>query len=316
MKTIKAVAPYIHPEFLNFKTAAYEAWVKSGGQTAEAHYPIRMLHGVAFRYELPTLWKSEKEARLRFIEPVSLSFDTFPDYARYEIIPMVWDCWPCYFEKMCRWLKKHKVRTAIFTSSQTAEKIRKRFPEMNVMWCAEAVDTSFYDAGKPLKERIIDVLEFGRGSNVNVNGYVNVNENGNKRLNYVCTKVNGKFIYDNEQLRTAMGDAKVTIALPRSMTQPEIAGNIETLTQRYWENMLSRMVMVGHAPKELVELVGYNPVIELDRRHTSDQILDILAHIEDYQPLVDRNRNTALQKGDWTLRMKTVMSFLWTNGYI
>ena len=50
MKTIKAVAPYIHPEFLNFKTAAYEAWVKSGGQTADAHYPIRMLHGVAFRW--------------------------------------------------------------------------------------------------------------------------------------------------------------------------------------------------------------------------------------------------------------------------
>ena len=180
---------------------------------------------------------------------------------------------------------------------------------MNVMWCPEAVNTSLYDEGRPLKERTIDVLEFGRGSNVNVN------ENGNKRFNYVCTKVNGKFIYDNEQLRVAMGDAKVTIALPRSMTQPEMAGNIETLTQRYWENMLSRMVMVGHAPKELIELVGYNPVIELDRKHTSEQILDILAHIEEYQSLVDRNRNSALQIGDWTLRMKTVMAWLERCGY-
>ena len=71
---------------------------------------------------------------------------------------------------------------------------------MNVMWCPEAVDTSLYDAGKSLKERTIDVLEFGRGSNVNVN------MNGNKRLNYVCTKVDGKFIYDNDPLRAAMGD--------------------------------------------------------------------------------------------------------------
>ena len=197
---VKAVPPYVHPEYLNFKDSPYTAWVKCGGQTADAHYPARLFHGFAFRWELPTLWKNKKEARLRFVEPISLYFDTFPDYARYEIIPLVWDCWPCYFEKMCNWLRKHKVRTAIFTSSQTAEKIRKRFPEMNVMWCPEAVDTSLYAAGKPLKERTIDVLEFGRGSNVNVN------ENGNRRLNYVCTKVDGKFIYDNDPLRAAMGD--------------------------------------------------------------------------------------------------------------
>ena len=27
MKTVKAVAPYIHPGHLNFKTAPYEAWI-------------------------------------------------------------------------------------------------------------------------------------------------------------------------------------------------------------------------------------------------------------------------------------------------
>ena len=93
MKTVKAVLPYIHSGHLNFKTAPYKAWVKSGGQTAEAHYPVRMLHGWAFRYELPTIFRNAQEARLRFVEPVSVSFDTFPDYARYEIIPMIWDCW-------------------------------------------------------------------------------------------------------------------------------------------------------------------------------------------------------------------------------
>ena len=317
MKTVKAVAPYIHPGYLNFKTAPYEAWVKCGGQTAKAHYPLRPLHGIAFRYELPPLWKSKKEARLRFVEPVSISFDAFPDQVGYEIIPFVWDCWPCYYEKMCMWLKKHEVRTAIFTSSQTAERIQARLPEMNVMWCPEAVDTSLYLEGKPLINREIDVLEFGRGSNMNVNGNVNGNGNGDgdKRLNYVCTKVGGKFIFDNEQLRKAMGNAKITIALPRSMTQPEIAGDIETLTQRYWENMLSRMVMIGHAPKELVYLIGYNPVVELDEEHPTEQILDILRRIEDYQSLVEQNRETALQMGDWTLRMREMMAFLQVHGY-
>lgn len=306
MKSVKAVAPYQHPGFLNFKMAPYEAWVKCGGQVSSAHYPPRWLHGLAFRYELPTLWKNKAEAHLRFVEPVSLSFDAFPDYAYHEIIPVVWDCWLRYFEKMCNWIKKHHVRTAIFTSSQIAERIQARFPDLNVLYCPEAVDTSLYGEGKPLMERKIDVLEYGRNANVNLN---------RDGIRYVCTKVNGKFIFDNEQLHRVMGNAKITIALPRSMTQPEVAGDIETLTQRYWENMLSRMVMVGHAPKELVDLIGYNPVIELDKEHANEQILDVLVHISDYQEMVDKNRETALKMGDWTLRMKEVMAWLQSCGY-
>ena len=331
MKLVKAIPPYIHPEFLNFKLAPYEAWIKCGGKISKAHYPARPFHRLAFQFELPTLWKNKKEARLRFIEPVSITFDSFPDYARYEIIPFVWDCWPKYFEKMCGWLKRHQVRTAIFTSSQTAERMRQRFSEMTIMYCPEAVDTSLYDKGKQLTERSIDLLEFGRGSGVIVNHNQNENhrsatsgdaslakndnENKDRSIRYVRTKVNGTFIFNNEQLYAAMGDAKITIALPRSMTQPEVAGDIETLTQRYWENMLSRMVMVGHAPKELIDLIGYNPVIELDREHPNEQILDILAHIDDYQELVDKNRDTALRLGDWTLRMKQVMEWLQECGY-
>ena len=112
-----------------------------------------------------------------------------------------------------------------------------------------------------------------------------------------------------------MGDAKVTKALPRSMTQPEIAGDIETLTQRYWENMLSRMVMVGHAPQELIDIIGYNPVIEIDTTNPILQITNILMHIEDYQELVDRNRAAALKHGDWRLRMRDVMLWLAECGY-
>ena len=306
---VKAVAPFIHPEYLNFKTAPYEAWTKLGGQTAKVHYPWRLFHGLAFRYELPTLWKDSKEARLRFVEPVSITFDTYPDYARYEVIPMVWDCWPKYFEKMCNWLQKHQIRTAIFTSSQTAERMRQRFPDMNIMYCPEAVDTSIYKEGKQLTERSIDLLEFGRRSGINVN------ESRKGSFLYVCTKVNGKFIFNNEKLYAAMGDAKITVALPRSITQPEVAGDIETLTQRYWENMLSRMVMVGHAPKELTDLIGYNPVIELDKERANEQLLDILAHISDYQELVDKNRETALRLGDWRLRMRQVMTWLKKCGY-
>lgn len=154
MQLVKAVTPFIHPEHLNFKTAVYEAWKRVGGQIAPPHYPARFLHHWAFRYELPMLWKSQKEARLRFVEPVSITFDTFPDYARYEIIPFVWDCWPRYFEKMYQWLERHQVKTAIFTSSQTAELMQQRFPEMNIMFCPEAVDVSCYHESGLLNQQI------------------------------------------------------------------------------------------------------------------------------------------------------------------
>lgn len=79
--------------------------------------------------------------------------------------------------------------------------------------------------------------------------------------------------------------------------------------------MLSRMVMVEHAPKELVDLIGYKPVINLDKEHVTGQFIDIIAHLEDYQVLVNRNRETALHLGDWSLRMKDVMAWLKKFGY-
>ncbi len=242
------------------------------------------------------------------MEPVSISFDTFPDYARYEIVPMVWDCWPCYFDKTCEWLRKHKVRTAVFSSRQVAERMRRVFPDMDIVWCAEAVDATVYQKGKPLEDRTIDLLEFGR-SNTRVVDFSKMKQADS--LSHVCTRQNGKFIYTNEQLYRAMGDAKVTIALPRSMTDPDVAGGVETLTQRYWECMFSRMVMVGHAPQELVDFIGYNPVIELrDDMAATDQILDVLEHIGDYQALVDRNRRVVEEKGTWGVRMKWLMERL------
>lgn len=303
-KILKAVSPFIHPGFLNFKMMPYEAWKRNGGEVAKAHYPWRWLHGAAYRWELPMIWKSRKEARLRFVEPVSLKFDSFPDYARYEVVPMFWDCWPRYFEMTCEWMRKHRVKTAIFSSRMTAERIQERFPEMRIIWCPESVDGNVYQKGKLLKDRTIDLLEFGRSNE-------KVLQAGALSLNHVCTKQNGKFIYTNEQLYQAMGDAKVTIALPRSMTQPEMAGDIETLTQRYWECMFSRMVMVGHAPQELVDFIGYNPVIELRKDISAEALIrDVLEHIDDYQELVDKNRETAERLGSWDVRMKWLMEEL------
>lgn len=315
-KTVKAVRPYIHPGHLNFKLAPYEAWVENGGKTLKAHYPHRLLHGLAYRCELPSLWQNKRDAVLMFVEPVSITFDTFPYYATHEIIPFIWDCWPCYYDKMEKWLRRHKVKTAIFTSFVEMEEMKRRLPEINYIHCPEAVDSSLYEEGKPLKDRTIDVLEFGRSNRL----VVSVEKL--EGINHVETLQNGKFIYDNQQLLEAMGDAKITICLPKSLTHPEIAEGIETLTQRYWEAMLSRMVIVGHAPQELIDICRYNPVIELnaDSQESNDNtnegiIQNIIEHIDEYQELVNKNRDVALKVGDWNCRMHQGRECLKSIGY-
>ena len=61
--------------------------------------------------------------------------------------------------------------------------------------------------------------------------------------------------------------------------------------------------------------ICYNPVVEIEPDNFNNQLLRILEHIDDYQNLVDRNRETALIYGDWEPRMKDVMLFLRENGY-
>lgn len=117
------------------------------------------------------------------------------------------------------------------------------------------------------------------------------------------------------QLLNTMADAKVTISLPRCDTATEETGGIETLTQRFWEGMLSRTVLLGRAPKELIELIGYNPVIVLDKNHPDEQVRDIVNHISDYQELVDKNREMALRMAPWEIRMKKIMTWLESLGY-
>lgn len=60
-----------------------------------------------------------------------------------------------------------------------------------------------------------------------------------------------------------------------------------------------------------MDFIGYNPVIELsDKISPEELIADVIEHIEDYQYLVDKNRETAERLGSWNVRMKWLMGEL------
>lgn len=308
-KIVKAVKPFIYENNSNFKLAVYQKWEECGGKVSHLRPLEKYYKRLSYHLNLPTLWQSGKEARLRFVEGASLRFDTFPDYLDYEVIPVIWDCWPRYVDKMARWFHKHHVRTAFFTSSQTAERMRELCLNVNIFHLPEAIETELYHAGKALAKRSVDYLEFGRCSMILDSSQFD------SRIKVLSSKNEYNGLTTREQLINALADSRITLAMTRLDNQPEIAEGIDTLTQRYWECMLSGVVILGRAPQELIDIVGYDPVVRLDKDNANTQILDILGHIEDYQELVDKNRETALKYGDWKLRIKQMMEKLRELGY-
>ncbi|MBQ9094388.1 MAG: hypothetical protein IJY03_10475 [Prevotella sp.] len=308
-KIVKAVKPFIYKNNSNFKLAAYKAWVEAGGKIAGERYYEFLYKSLSYHLHLPTLYQSKKQARLRFVEAASLPFDTFPDYLCYEVVPLFWDCWPRYFGDVSAWMKGHRVRTAFFTSSQTAEHMRNVCPDIQIFYLPEAIETELYKEGRPLSERKFDYMEFGRCCD-----YVNSSTLPDS-VRMLSSRNEREALATREMLVEALSDSKITVCLPRSVNQPEIAEGIETLTQRYWECMLSRVIMIGKAPKELIDILGYDPVVKLDRKHFAKQVEDILEHISEYQEWVDNNRKMALRFGDWRLRIEDVKSKLISLGY-
>lgn len=308
-KIIKSVKPFVYKNNSNFKLAVYQAWKEIGGKYVSERPYEYLYESLAYHLPLPTIFQSKKEARLRFVEAANLPFDTFPDYLCYEIIPLFWDCWPRFFGKVSAWMKRHHVRTAFFTSSQTAGRMRELCPEIQIYHLPEAIETNLYKEGKDLTKRKYDFLEFGRCCNYVDTSYLS------HKICILSSRNEQGALATRAMLIDALADSKITICLPRSVNQPEIAEGIETLTQRYWECMLSRVIIIGKAPKELVDILGYNPVVDLDKEHFSEQVEDILANLGDYQKLVDRNRETAMKLGDWKCRIAQMRETLSELGY-
>jgi len=284
MARIKAVSPYIYTGQLNFKNKPFEAWFKLFGNDAvvEGCYP-RWLHALWFKWDfIPTLCHRKKEVRLVFVQPVSLFFDAGFSVLTNEVIPMIWDCWEQYDNKLVKWMKRHRVKRAIFTSEISANRIKTLLPTLDVLVITEGIDVENYPAGKDLKDRTLDMFNFGR----------------------MPTWVPKSDRCSDMDFASNLQNAKGSVCVPRCDVDPTCH---ETLTQRYWEVMLSRMIMVGRSPKELIDLIGYNPVIEAS---SNEEIIRVCENASQYQDIVDKNRETALKYGSWDNRMQIVMSWL------
>ena len=228
----------------------------------------------------------------------------FPYAYSHNIIPILWDTWPRYWNRIISSFKRHNIQIAFFTQRSTAQYINSKLENIKCVHLPEGLNPNRYKVGKPLIERKIDILELGRI----FNKFHDIITGSSIGLTHKFQAGEQLLFKNFDELTNGLADSKITICFPRNMTNPEHAGNIETLTQRYWECMFSRSLIFGHAPKELVDLLGYNPAIEADWTDINNQIKIILSNIEKYQYLVDKNFEIAKEKGTWDSRIPLIRS--------
>lgn len=235
-------------------------------------------------------------------------------YFRYNIVPFLWDVWPGNKEKLYNDLKELKVKLAFVTSKQNKELIENEVG-IECYYIPEGIDIADYNKGRALVNRNCEVYELGRQhpsyhkvivSLINertiTQYYGNEYDEKGKMLKLAFPTAN--------DLLENINNIKVVICFPQCDTHPQRVGNIETLTQRYWECMLSGNLMVGRAPQELIDIIGYDPVVNVDWCNPKEQLKSILKNIGKYQELVDTNYDVAMKYASWDDRIEQIKKIL------
>jgi hypothetical protein len=233
-------------------------------------------------------------------------YKTLPLACWTELIPYCFDCWAPIWRRWESIFRRLRVRLAFFTARQAAEHFAAAIPQMNAMWLPEAVDPLQYDGTKPLLVRQIDVLELGRRYD---RFHSSIREGLERaRKLHKFEQITGQIIFPTAtEFRRGLGDSKISVCFPSSITHPERSGDVETVTLRYFESFASKCVVVGHSPRELEDLFGYNPVIEIESKRELEQIISVLENIQSYQSLVNKNYERLLETSTWELRIDTIL---------
>jgi len=238
----------------------------------------------------------------------------FP-WAHYmEVVPVIFDCMPNEFADWVRLFKQNRVRTAFFTASQAAEHFKVALPGGNWLWLPEAIEIEQYAGAVPWEQRETDVLEFGRR-------YGRYHETivkglADSALRHDFERVRGQLLFPGKpEFVHGLAHSKISVCFPQSMTHPERFGDIETMTQRYLESMASGCVLVGHAPAELANLFGYNPVVDVDWAQPVEQLQRIISHPEAHAAMRKRNIESVMNLGSWNGRAHEVVEQLRDHGF-
>jgi hypothetical protein len=220
----------------------------------------------------------------------------------------MFDAWPSKHREIISFVENWGIQYAFVSSSQAAERLTKLSDRCTFLWVPEGIDPARYQSRSPL-ERDIDVLQLGRKHDA----WHAIAEPALRRAGrtYLYEKSKGTIVFPTRaEFVSGLARSKVSICVPSSVTHPERAGDIETMTIRYLQSIVSKCLVVGHAPAEMIELFGYNPVVEIDPVSPDEQIVEILEQYEDWMPLIEKNFETVRSAHTWDNRWERMAGVL------
>ncbi|HOV84330.1 MAG TPA: hypothetical protein PLE52_05930 [Paludibacteraceae bacterium] len=216
----------------------------------------------------------------------------------------LFDAWPKDYIKIHDFCQIYRINYLFVTSSLSTIQLKKMLPTTIVEWVPEAIDTTIYKF-LPYHKKNIDVLAFGRKYDDYHLAILEKLQQHN--FSYLFEKTKGELVFSSrEEFINGLARTKISICFPSDLTHPARAGNVSTMTVRYLQSMAAKCLIVGHAPQEMIDLFGYNPVVEVDFTRPAEQLIEILNHYEDYFPLIERNYQEVIEHHNWQCRWNQI----------
>ncbi|NOU47300.1 MAG: hypothetical protein HOO86_09585 [Bacteroidales bacterium] len=223
----------------------------------------------------------------------------------------LFDALPGVHDKIVHFVRFFRINNAFISSSIATEILNKKLGFKQFHWIPEGINPQEYRYYTP-EEKNIDVLAIGRKYDIYHNNIRQFLEDNNKT--YLYEKTKGKLVFPTRtDFIEGMARSKISICVPSSITHPERSGNIETMTIRYLQSIVSKCLIVGHAPDEMVKLFGYNPVIEINHANPVEQIDYILKNYNAYLPLIEKNYQIVIQHHTWDNRWNQIKTIIGNN---
>lgn len=233
----------------------------------------------------------------------------FPISLVAPIVVYAFDVWPAKYGWWTSFFRRHSITQAFFTAQASADWFATAGVLQDAVWLPEGTDVDAFDPSRALQDRSIDVLEMGRR-------HPAIHEAIRTPLadagaTHLHQSSSGHVVFPSrDALVKGLADARISVCYPAADTHPDLADGVEVMTQRYLEALASGCLIVGRAPTDLVDLMGFDPVVPLDAREPAAHLLAMLEHIGDYQAHVERGRQRVHQIGRWDDRATQMLSVL------
>lgn len=224
--------------------------------------------------------------------------------AKHNMLYM-FDAWP----RSLVTIKSHasflNISTLFFSSNEITNIFNRDHSAVKAYWIPEGIRIDDYQF-KPLHEKNIDVLEFGRKYDFYHNIIREVLEENHFVHLYERNK--GEIVFKNRrQFIDGLSRSKISICIPSNVTHPERSEGISSMTLRYLQSMASKCLIVGIMPDEMRLLFNYCPIIPIDIENADVQIVKILNNYREYIPLIEKNYQEVRNNHTWSMRISKMM---------